>query len=190
MRWAAPDHRRVEVQFPPPLDAMFAVDGLPGRLARVHDGAAVFERNPYRGDKLYAPAEEREERVAARLALGLADPALYSSLVTRARERFDERDCWRVEATTRDGRVRVLRFEVASGLLAGREADDEALVIYRDWRAFDGLTLPTFERVFRPDGGIEETFRTSAVTFEAPAEGCFARGEKVDALLAEREQAR
>ena len=114
--------------------------------------------------------------------------ALYTSTRTVARVLFDERDCYRVEAELRDGRRRTLHFDAATGLLAGREAEDEALVVYRDYRPFDGLLLPTFERVFRPDGGIEETLRVETVTFETPPEGCFARGERVEALLSEREK--
>lgn len=186
VRWAAPDRRRVEIQFPPPLDERFAQDGVPGRLARVCDGAEVFERNPYRGDKLLTPAEESEERIGARLAAAAETDTLYALLTTTARVQFDERDCLRVSATTHDERHRILYFDTATGLLAGREAEDEALVIYRDYRAFDGLLLPTLERVFRPDGGIEETFRVETVTFEPPPEGCFERGERIEALLRER----
>jgi outer membrane protein assembly factor BamB len=186
VRWAAPDRRRVEIQFPPPLDQRFAKDGVPGRYARVCDGAAAFELNPYRGDKLLGPAEEQEERAGARLGFAGETDALYTSLETVARVPFDERDCWRVLATTRDGRRRTLHFDAATGLLAGREAEDEALVVYRDYRAFDGLLLPTFERVFRPDGGLEETFRVERVTFEPAPEGCFARSAKIEELFAER----
>ena len=189
MRWSAPDRRRVDIQFPPPLDQMFAKDGVPGRLSRVHDGEAVFELNPYRGDKLYSPGEEREERVAARLGAAAESAALYETLTTSARVEFDERACFRVEATTRDGRRRTLYFDASTGLLAGREAEDEAMVAYRDYRAFDGLLLPTLERVFRPDGGIEETFRVEQVTFDEPAGGCFARSDEIEQLLDERETA-
>jgi len=187
--YAAPDKRRVDVQLPPPLDEMFAKDGVPGHISRVHDGSATFELNAYRGDKLYTPAEEREEGVAARL-VALADwNALYSALHTDARVEFDERPCWKVAATLREGGARTLYFDVATGLLAGREADDEALAIYRDYKAFDGLLLPSYQRVFRPDGGIEELFRIGTVDFDAPTEATFARGEKVEALLAERTKA-
>ena len=99
MRWSAPDRRRVDIQFPPPLDQMFAKDGVPGRLSRVHDGEAVFELNPYRGDKLYSPGEEREERVAARLGAAAESAALVDTLTRIARVEFDVRACCRVEAT-------------------------------------------------------------------------------------------
>ncbi len=186
VRWSAPDRRRVEIQFPPPLDQLFAKDGVPGRLARVCDGELAFERNPYRGDKLLTPAEEREERIGAHLGAAAEGATLYALLTTTARVPFDERECLRVSATTHDERHRTLYFDAATGLLAGREAEDEALVIYRDYKAFDGLLLPTFERVFRPDGGIEETFRVEEVTFEPAPEGCFERGERIEALLKER----
>ncbi|HEX6885230.1 MAG TPA: hypothetical protein VF530_17785, partial [Planctomycetota bacterium] len=184
---AAPDRRRVWIQLPPPLDERFAADGVPGHLVRVHDGTESFELNRYRGDKLYAAGEAREEAVAARFALAGDLGALHATLRTEARVRFDERECYRVAATTPDGRSRTLHFEVASGLLAGREAEDEALVHYRDWRAFDGLLLPASQRVFRPDGGIEEHFRIESATIEPVAEERFERSERVRELLAERE---
>ncbi|MSR61371.1 MAG: hypothetical protein EXS08_02835 [Planctomycetes bacterium] len=184
--YAAPDKRRVDIQLPPPLDEMFAKDGVPGHISRVHDGSATFELNAYRGDKLYTPGEEREEGAAARLT-ALADwNALYAELTTDARVEFDERPCWRVTATLRSGGARTLYFDVATGLLAGREAENEALAIYRNYRSFDGLLLPTYQRVFRPDGGIEELFKIGTVDFTAPPQTTFARGEKVPALLAER----
>jgi outer membrane protein assembly factor BamB len=185
IRSSAPDRRRVHIQLPPPLDEMFAHEGVPGHLARVHDGTESFELNRYRGDKLYTGGEAREEAVAARLPFAREASALGTTLVTEARLSFDERDCWRVAATTADGRRRTLYFEAATGLLAGREAEDEALVLYRDYRAFDGLSLATSVRAFRPDGGIEEHFRIEQVSFEEPPAGTFARSERVEELLGE-----
>jgi len=188
------DHgkRRVDIQLPPPLDERFAQGGVLGRLSRVCDGEAVFHLEAYRGDKLYGPAEEREERVAAALPWAQGSAA-YRAARTLGREDFDERSCWRVEAETLDGRARVLWFEAASGLLAGREAADEALVTYGDYRRFEAtgaLLLPTRERVFRPDGGIEELFRLEHVSNAELSAGLFARSAKIEELLAERTQAK
>ena len=181
--YVAPDRRRVQIQFPPPLDERFAANGVLGHLARVHDGERCFERNPYRGDKLLEQDEAAEERIGARLGAAAEWRALYAELVTRARLEFDRRDCWSVEARTRDGRARTLYFEVESGLLAGREAPDEALVTYRDYRAFDGRLLPTTQRVFRPDGGIEELFRVESVEDAEIEDSAFARGQAIEELL-------
>src|SRR6185436_19101418 len=112
--------------------------------------------------------------------------ALYASLTTEARVEFDERPCWKVAATPRAGGARTLYFDVATGLLAGREAEDEALAIYRDYKAFDGLALPTYQRVFRPDGGIEELFRITEVAFEPAPKETFAETEKIKELLTQR----
>lgn len=188
------DHgkRRVDIQLPPPLDERFAKDGVLGRLSRVCDGEAVFHLEAYRGDKLYGPAEEREERSAAALPWAQGREA-YRAARTLRREDFDERSCWRVEAETLDGRARVLWFDAASGLLAGREAADEALVAYGDYRRFEAsaaLLLPTRERVFRPDGGIEELFRLEQVSTGELREGLFARSIRVEELLAERARAK
>jgi len=188
--YAAPDHRRVQIQFPPPLDERFAEGGVKGHLARIHDGERTFVLDPYRGDKLLEGGEAAEERIGARLGAAAEWRALYSEVTTRARVEFDRRDCYRVEARTRSGGVRTLYFEVESGLLAGREAPDEALVICRDYRAFDGLALPTFQRVFRPDGGIEELFRVESVTFPAAPDSAFARSQAIEELLHRAEEAR
>jgi outer membrane protein assembly factor BamB len=187
---AGPDRRRVDIQLLPPLDEMFAKDGVPGRLARVCDGAAVFHLEAYRGDKLYGPAEERAERVAAAVPWAQGREA-YASARTTGRAPFDERACWRVEASTKDGQTRVLWFDAASALLAGREAEEEALVMYRDYRAFEAtgkLLVPTHERVFRPDGGIEELFRVREAATTPLAPQLFERSAKVVELLEERAQ--
>jgi outer membrane protein assembly factor BamB len=184
--FAAPGRRRVDIQLPPPLDEMFAKDGVLGRLSRVCDGEAVFHLEAYRGDKLYGPAEEREERLAASVPWA-EERAAYAAATTIGQTEFDERPCWKVAATTQDGRARTLYFEVASGFLAGREAEEEALVIYRDQREFEAsgkLRLPTYERVFRPDGGIEELFRVESVSTEEHRADLFARSAKVVELLA------
>jgi len=187
----APDRRRVWIRLPPPLDGAFAHAGEPGAIVRVHDGRESFERNRYRGDKLYSGGEAREEAVAARLAFAREPADLGTALVSEARVLFDERACFRVAARAPDGEPRTLYFEEATGLLAGREGQHEALVVYRDYRAFDGLLVPTSVRVFRPDGGLEEHFRVEEVEFpgEIP-EGAFARGERVEELLREREKAK
>ncbi|MEQ1893902.1 MAG: hypothetical protein ABL998_15285, partial [Planctomycetota bacterium] len=185
---AAPGRRRVDIQLPPPLDEMFARDGVLGRLSRVCDGEAVFHLEAYRGDRLYGPAEEREERAAATLPWAAGREA-YASARTVAELEFDERACWKVEAVTKDGQARVLYFEVESGLLAGREAEEEALVKYRAYQSFEAsgaLRLPSEERVFRPDGGIEELFRLASVSSAEQEPGLFERSAKVVELLAER----
>lgn len=181
--YTAPDRRRVQIRFPPPLDERFAQDGVKGHLARIHDGEQSFVLNRYLGDKLLEGGEAAEERIAARLGAAAEWRTLYAELTTRARVEFDRRDCYAVDARTPDGRVRTLHFEVESGLLAGREAPDEALVTYRDYRPFDGLALPTTQRVFRPDGGIEELFRVERVEAAEVADSAFARSEAIDELL-------
>jgi len=177
IQWAAPDRRRVQIQLPPPIE---------GHIARVHDGQAVFELNRYRGDKLYSPAEEREERTGAHVLAAAEWRALYAESKTACAEEFDKRPCWKVEAATRDGGKRTLYFERASGLLAGREAEDEALVAYSDYRSFDGLRLPTRERCFRPENGLEETFRLEKVEFAPVDEALFEQSDAVKELLAAR----
>jgi hypothetical protein len=184
--FSAPDRRRVWIQLPPPLDERFARDGVPGHLARVHDGEEVFVLNRYRGDKLETGGEAREERVAARLFAATDWRALHARAETRSRVAFDERPCYAVEATTVDGARRTLYFEVESGLLAGREAVDEALVLYRDYRAFEGWMLPTWQRVFRPEGGLEELFRVESVDFGPVPEQSFARSAAIEERIAAR----
>jgi hypothetical protein len=188
--YASPDQRRVQIQFPPPLDERFAEGGVKGHLARIHDGERTFVLDRYRGDKLLEGGEAAEERTGARLGAAAEWRALYAELTTRARVEFDRRDCYSVEGRTRDGRVRTLYFEAASGLLAGREAADEGLVVYREYRAFDGLALPTFQRVFRPDGGIEESFRVETVTYPETPASAFARSQAIEELLRRPEEAR
>ena len=178
MRWAAPDRRRVQIQLPPPLE---------GHVVRVSDGEAAFELNPRRGDRLFSGAEEREEQCGARLFAATESAASYARLDVAGPAPFDGRDCWRVDAETKDGARRTLYFERASGLLAGREAEDEAAVAYSDYREFLGVKLPTRERCFRPTDGIEETFHLEAVSAEPVDDTLFARPEAIARAVEERD---
>jgi outer membrane protein assembly factor BamB len=166
----APDRRVVRLKLPPPI---------PGVLERVFDGELAFERSEYRGNKRYEEGEAREEALAARLAWPDGWAALHPEHLTTGAVDFADHGCWRVEARTDDGATRRLYFDRESGFLIGREAPDEGLVSYDEWRTVEGLAIPHRVRVFRPESGIEELFRVERVTFEAPDETLFERPDDI-----------
>lgn len=165
-----PDRRVVQVKLPPPI---------PGVIARVFDGELAFERSEYRGNKRTEGGEAREEALAARFAWPQNWDALHVAHETTGPADFGGHACWRISARTADGATRFLYVDRDSGLLVGREAPDEGLVTYDDWRAVEGITIPHRVRVFRPESGIEETFRVEKVVFEAADPSLFVRPDDI-----------
>jgi outer membrane protein assembly factor BamB len=155
--WLAPDRLIVLIEDVPPRRIVHR---------RVCDGGRAYRLDPRGELEPYPEARQRELCDAADLH-AVADPTRsYRVLRTTGLVTFAERPCYRVEAETAGGSRRWLYFDAASGFLAGREGEHEALVILDDYREFGGLWLATRERSFDPEGGIEELFRTETVELD------------------------
>jgi outer membrane protein assembly factor BamB len=153
--WLKPDKWRIEWQL-----AGF------GSALRGYDGQNGWQADPFRGTFLYEEAALRELAEASRLHAPIEWVERAESFRTQERTRFDNRDCWSVAQTSPGGAQRTLYFEFETGLLAGRDGDGEAMVVYRDYREFDGVWLPTFVHTLMPDTGAKETVRVEKATWD------------------------
>lgn len=172
-----PDLRREEIQFP---------RGDPRKVIRVFDGEIAWELNRIQGDRILDGDAQREARQASDLYAAASWESTYSSLQTAGIVEFADRPAYLVDALLAGGPARRVYFDVATGFLLGHEGENEALVIHDDWRAFDGLHLPMFEKRFLPHTGIVEVLRIQTVEFDTVAAAAFARPPEIQALLEKR----
>jgi outer membrane protein assembly factor BamB len=179
----APDLRREVIQFP---------RGDPSQVIRVFDGEVAYELNRVQGNRILDEDAQREARQTSGLYAAADWESAYASVQTVGLVEFADRPAYRVEArfaagpATAPAASRSVYFDVATGFLLGRAGETEAIVIYDDWRAFDGLYLPMYEKRFLPGTGIEETLRLREVVFDDVVPEAFARPPEIQALLDKR----
>jgi hypothetical protein len=179
----APDLRREEIQFP---------RGDPSKVIRVFDGELAYELNRVQGNRILDEDAQREARQTSGLYAAADWESAYASVRTVGLIEFADRPAYRVEARLATGSApaptasRSVYFDAATGFLLGRAGETEAIVIYDDWRAFDGLHLPMFEKRFLPGSGVEETLRFQEVVFDDVTPEAFARPAEIQALLDKR----
>ena len=104
-------------------------------------------------------------------------------------EPFDDRSCFVVETVTSEGTNRKVYFEVETGFIAGRSAPNESIVVFDDYRDFDGLTIPTLRKRYVLETGIEETYRVESVSFEPIDMSLWDVPEEIQRLEAEANKA-
>ncbi|MEZ6014547.1 MAG: PQQ-binding-like beta-propeller repeat protein [Planctomycetota bacterium] len=166
--------------------------GSYGFASRACDGAVAWQADPYYGNLVFEGDALREALETGGLSglFGGLERATERRVV--GRERFDDRDCWRVETTSAGGAQRALFFDATTGSLAGRAAPNEAMTVLRDWRAFDGVMLPAQWTWLMPGTGAEEVFRVERATrqpIDEPLdEALFARPAWVTRMLRSPEQ--
>lgn len=74
------------------------------------------------------------------------DPTRFAKATVVGQETFDGVACYRVNVVTKSGRSRSEFFEVASGLRRGQIVSGdtgEQKSVYRDYKVFEGRSLPT-----------------------------------------------
>ena len=175
--WMAPDRWRIEWQ----------LAGI-GSAQRGYDGEHGWQADPFYGTFLYEGVELRELAEMRRLHAPLDWVARADTFATKERVRFDERDCWSVAETSAGGARRTFYFEVESGLLAGHEAEGEGLVLYRDYRPFDGVWLATSVCTLTPDTGAKETVRVEKASWNGLDESGFVPPDAIAKKLRTPEQ--
>jgi outer membrane protein assembly factor BamB len=155
-----------------------------GAARRVCDGELAWQEDAFFGTFLF-------EEPALREALDnecLSGPRVQGDARTIGLERFADRDCWAVAVSGPSGARRTLYFDTASGLLAGRSAPEEAMVVLADWRAFDGIQLPARITWLRPGTGAEETFRVESAQWDVVDPAPFQRPAWIARELRSEEQ--
>ncbi len=175
--WRAPNEWRGRIQAP---------GGRPGYIHRVFDGEVAYELNRYLGDKLLDPGTQLESPETRDFRAALHWERHYVERRTVALERLEGRPAWRVDARMAAGHARSVWFDRETGFLVRRASEDESIVQYGDYRAFEGRFVPTLEVHYRADTGIQETFRIDSVEFDSPEveDALFERPESVEELIA------
>lgn len=133
--------------------------GIGGAITRTFDGRFAWESNPYRGNKLiddHRLVELRRTRGMRTLFEPL--PADGEARVVGL-ESFQGRPCVRVDVALTPERTRSVWFDAGSGLLAGRTCEDEATVVFEEWRRAGELLLPFHQTSFDPESGEEQRWR-------------------------------
>ena len=159
-----------------------------GSIERCYDGEVGWVLDPFYGNKINEGDALRELADTRHFHGALEWSELISSARTTGRARFDTRDCWRVDVEAKSGARRQVYFEVETGLLAGREAETEHMVVYSDYRDFEGVQLPTRMTFHVPDTGDEELIQIEKAVWDAVDPSVFARPSEVLRLLLTPEQ--
>ena len=158
---------------PPNRSLLHAELELYGRIQVGFDGELGWSLDSTAEDRLLAGGELRELRETTAARDLLFPEAVYASLQTEAVVEFAGRPCHAVAATTAGGGERRLYFDAGDGLLRGRDGPDESLVIYSEYRLFDGVRLPARWSVQGPVDGIERTLAIDAVELGAAGPAAF-----------------
>jgi hypothetical protein len=169
---AAPAHSLLRISIPPY-----------GEAQRGWDGEVAWQVDPFNGNAVHEGDRLREIEDTGAFHAALDWRSIYSEHRTVARVSFADRPCWKVEALSKRGAKRTLYFDVASGLMVGRSGEKESQVIFADWRAFEGLLLPTRITYLRPETGEEEVRYVEKVTFGGVDPAVFERPHEIVKLL-------
>jgi outer membrane protein assembly factor BamB len=173
----APNLYHAEIGLPAPIQ---------GTMQRVFDGEVAFEINPYRGDKLLPEDVRREYADTTDLAAAANYARSYRSMETVGSAEFADRPCWRVDTVTASGTKRSVYFSRETELLVGREGERESIVLFDEYRPFGDLLIPTLEKHYQQETGIEEVWRVEELELVEVDEAIFERPESIRELLDDR----
>lgn len=175
IHWMAPDLFSTRITLPPELGGGFVIESF--------DGTHGFSVDLRRGSKLRDAERTEELRAMGDFLVEAEYDERFARLQTLARLPFDDRDCYEVEAELPGGGLSRFYFDAATGLLAGRGGEGESILVFRDYREFDGRRLAMFRKEFEADTGIERTWRFEAVD-DAVDAALFVMPDDVKAALA------
>ncbi|MEM6675351.1 MAG: PQQ-binding-like beta-propeller repeat protein [Planctomycetota bacterium] len=115
----------------------------------------------------------------------ILDPSMgYREMKTRSRTTFDNRACYAVAATTKEGHERTVFFDAETGLFAGHDGEGVSMWTLAGYRDFDGVTLPTVWAFYESETGERSAATFDDVTLNPPAdESRFARPEVIGMFL-------
>jgi outer membrane protein assembly factor BamB len=159
-----------------------------GSVQHAFDGEVGWVLDPFYGNRKLEGGELRELCETRRLHGAVDWRELYPQAQTERRGEFGKRSCWVVAATSRGGAVRRLYFDTTTGRLVGHDGDGESMVVHHDWRAFDGIAIPTKTTIVAPDTGAEQTWVIERATWDAIDDALWTRSDDVVRLLRTPEQ--
>ncbi len=157
---------------------------LPNRLRLIIDLTVVTIDNGFDGEQGWESqggdvtrmSSEQEADLREEHADGahFLDPARYASAEVVARDTFEGADTGKVELTSRTGRKSTEYFDVNTGLRVGAvttTAGGTQRVVFRDYKAFEGRSLPT--RITQNSGQGDVVLFIDRVSFEVPDASLF-----------------
>ncbi|MFT7485004.1 MAG: outer membrane protein assembly factor BamB [Candidatus Paceibacteria bacterium] len=160
---------------------------MEGSIELFFDGELGWQLNPYRGDALM------EDGVLTELKRLGGPRSLLQPLpngqekASVSLDRFHGVPCYRVDVQIDEGTVRQVYFDLKTGRLHGRSAEDESTVLFSDWRQVEGRTLPFKRTEYNADSGEERRWVFTKIEIQAPSEDLFHIPDSILELLAASE---
>ncbi len=174
---ARPDHLVLRMTLP----------GI-GEMRSGFDGTVGWSLNPLEGPRVLSGQELEQVRDDADFRATLRDDNLITSMETVERKDVDGQTCYRVRIVWKSGRETYDCYAVDSGLLLSTELRTEtvmgtvdATVLFSDYKAFDGVRLPT--RTVQKVMGQEFVMTVNSVRFEPIDPAVFELPAEIQALV-------
>ncbi|MGH9795909.1 MAG: hypothetical protein ACRD5G_14160, partial [Candidatus Acidiferrales bacterium] len=128
-----------------------------GKVEQSFDGAAGWADNPQTGLRDMTAEEIEYVRISSDFHAPLNMRQTYSGLAVKAKETLSGGQAYVLEGKQRDGRVRVMYFDAATGLLVRyvveRGTPEGPLKVdnyLEDYRQVDGIQFPHTQRQINP----------------------------------------
>ena len=176
--------------------------GQNGTVLGGFDGSVAWMVHSSTGPSLFQGTDLLQSRLEADWNEALKEGEAYESLRTVGRERFEGKECWKLEVVarplpgmdaekTREARRSHEYYELETGLLAGKKSRQEGELgtvlstsVFSDYRDFGGRRMAA-KTVVR-QGGLETVATIESVDFEPLSPGLFRPPAEIQALLAAR----
>jgi hypothetical protein len=159
-----------------------------GEMRSGFDGTVGWSLNPLEGPRVLSGQELEQVRDDADFRAALRDDNLITSMETVERKDVDGQTCYRVRIVWKSGRETYDCYAVDSGLLLSTELRTEtvmgtvdATVLFSDYKAFDGVRLPT--RTVQKVMGQEFVMTVNSVRFEPIDPAVFELPAEIQALV-------
>jgi outer membrane protein assembly factor BamB len=159
-----------------------------GTVQHAFDGEVGWVLDPFYGDRKLEGDELRERCETRALHAPIEWRELYPEARTEGRGEFAKRQCWVVAAKSRGGATRRFYFDTMLGRLLGHDGEGESMVVYHEWRAFDGIEIPTKTTIVAPDTGAEQVWVIDSAAWDTVGAEAWARSAEVKRLLRTPEQ--
>jgi hypothetical protein len=157
---------------------------LPNKNRLILDLGMVRIDQGFDGEKGWIDQGQGPQPMPAELARKMADtapdgahfldPAQHASATVTGKETFEGVEAYKVAVTAKTGEQAVEYFDVGTGLriaTVASTAAGEQVAIFKDYKAFEGKSIPT--TIIQRNGQGDIILTITAVTFGAPAASAF-----------------
>jgi hypothetical protein len=159
-----------------------------GELQTGYDGSIGWMLNPITGPMVLEGKQLQQLRFEAEFDAALHEPSGFTALETVERVDFEGRPAYKVRALRKSGEDDFEFFDVETGFLVGSIVTREsplgsvkATNLMADYRAFDGLKIPT--RQVQRAMGAEQVLTITSVEFGGVDASSFAPPAAIRALV-------